>query len=147
MVTGFIRRYPKLAVTVVGIWFVFVMLFLGEATRGAAYGVPMHLIGATFFVILLAVKLIGDRNPQPRSQSQDSTNQTPSVPDIDTIQNIEEPEISPPDTLQDGYSTEPENMEFGGAQTNRRTRTPEPETEERDNGLEALRDTEIVDED
>lgn len=147
MVTGFIRRYPKLAVAVVGIWFVFVMLFLGEATNGAAYGLPMHLVGATFFVIVLVVKRIADRSPASKSSSK-SESQTPPVPDIDTIQDAGDPEITRPETLQDGYSTEPENMEFGYTQPTEPTTAQETgREEERDNGLEALRDTEIVDED
>jgi hypothetical protein len=38
-----------------GFWMVFVMLYLFVATQGIIGGLPMHLLGATFFILILLI--------------------------------------------------------------------------------------------
>ena len=156
LILAFIRRHPKLAVTVTGLWFVFVMLYLGMATNGAAFGLPMHLIGATFFVIVLTVKLMGGTAPSKPSEqtnTESSDSNTRSVPSVNDILSTGSPSISRPGALREDYSNRPpgggpemtETNDYGNR--NQGTVDVEPGgTDDRSNGLEEMLDTEVVEE-
>lgn len=78
-----LRQYRSAIVTITGGWMVIIMVTLFAASGGLVGGLPMHMLGATFFGLILVISLLGKTSEQSRPSSPSPEPETP----------IEEPDV------------------------------------------------------
>jgi hypothetical protein len=142
-----VHRHSRSVVVLLGLWFAFVFFYISAATNGAVFGLPLHLIGATFTFILVAILLMGRSSSRQETSSgaQSSGSEQVGVPGVDEITDTGGSIVDELGSLSDRRSDDQRRRDPRTTQPRRRTesRRNDPEQDTRDSGLDAITDTEI----